>query len=354
MFSARKTNLAAGGSANCYTPKDKSFPSPVNIQATPIPTMPTNLSAPQNVQFDTRRLDRRSFLHKAGLIAALTPAAAMLLGVKSEANADELPYPISTELDIAILNFALNLEYLEGEYYSLGAYGKSLTDLGVTLTGSGTQGDVTVKTGSPQVPFATAALRQYAEEIANDEIAHINFIRGTIAGLGGTPVAHPAVDLLNSFNTVADMAGIAATFDPFTSETNFFLGGFSLTDVGVTAYHGSAPYLKNLAVISGAAGLLGTESYHDAVLRLTVYQAGSDAQEMASKISDFRDKIDDNNTVERDQGVVDSSGGYNIVPADTNSIAFARKPGNVLNIVCGGNKQRKGGFFPNGVNGPIQ
>ena len=90
------------------------------------------------------------------------------------------------------------------------------------------------------------------------------------------------------------------------------------------------------------------------MLRLTVYQAGTDAQGMASKISDFRDKIDDNSSVERDQGVVDGGGNYNIVPADTNSIVFARKPGNVLNIVCGGNKQRKGGFFPNGVNGPIQ
>ncbi len=315
--------------------------------------MPTNSSASQNVKLDTRRLDRRSFLQKAGLIAAITPAAAMLLGVKQEANADELPFPISTELDLAILNFALNLEYLEGEYYSLGAYGKSLADLGVTLTGSGTQGAVTVKS-SPQVPFATAALRQYAQEIANDEISHINFLHATITSLGGTPISHPAIDLENSFNTLADMAGIAGTFDPFLNETNFFLGGFSLTDVGVTAYHGGAPYLKNAVVISSAAGILGTEAYHDAVLRLTVYEAGTDAQAMASKISDFRDKIDDNSTVERDQGVVDSSGGYNIVPADTNSIVFARKPGNVLNIVCGGNKQRKGGFFPNGVNGPIQ
>ena len=315
--------------------------------------MTTNPSAPLNVPLDASRLNRRSFLHKAGLVAALTPAAAMLLGGRQNVRADELPYPISTELDIAILNFALNLEYLEGEYYTYGAYGKSLSDFGIPLTGSGTQGSVTIKS-SPQVPFATSALRQYAEEIANDEMAHIKFIRGVISGLGGTPVAEPDLDLENSFNTVADMAGIAATFDPFDSETDFFLGGFSLTDVGVTAYHGSAPYLKNLAVISGAAGLLGTEAYHDAVLRLTVYQAGADAQEMASKISDFRDRIDDNNTVERDQGVVDSNGGYNIVPADANSIAFARKPGNVLNIVCGGNKQRKGGFFPSGVNGPIQ
>ncbi len=315
--------------------------------------MPTNPSATLNVKLNTSRLNRRSFLHKAGLIAALSPAAAMLLGVKSDVRADELPYPISTELDIAILNFALNLEYLEGQYYTYGAYGKSLSDFGIPLTGSGTPGSVTIKS-SPQVPFATSALRQYAEEIANDEQAHIKFIQATIMGLGGTPVAQPALDLENSFNAVADGAGIAATFDPFMNETNFFLGGFSLTDVGVTAYHGSAPYLKNLAVISGAAGLLATEAYHDAVLRLTVYQAGTDAREMASKISDFRDVIDDNSSVERDQGVVDGGGNYNIVPADSNSIVFARKPGNVLNIVCGGNKKRAGGFFPNGVNGPIQ
>ena len=124
--------------------------------------------------------------------------------------------------------------------------------------------------------------------------------------------------------------------------------------MGVTAYHGGAPYLFNPTVISDAAGILGTEAYHDAVLRLTVYQAGADAQKMASMISALRDSLDDNGTVERDQGVVDANGAYNVVPADANSIAFARKPGNVLNIVCGGNKVRKGGFFPAGVNGPIQ
>ena len=139
-----------------------------------------------NAHFTSRCLDRRSFLHKAGLMAAMTPAAAMLLGVRQEAMADKLPFPIGTELDLAILNFALNLEYFEGEYYSLGAYGKSLADQGLTLTGDGTQGTLTVK-ASPQVPFDTPALKQYAPEIANDEIAHIKFIQTTIAALGGTP-----------------------------------------------------------------------------------------------------------------------------------------------------------------------
>ena len=303
---------------------------------------------------NSARLNRRSFLHRAGLIAALTPAAAMLLGGKQNAVADPLPFPMGDELDLAILNFALNLEYLEGNYYSLGAYGKSLADQGVTLTGSGTQGTLTTKSGSLQVPFQTAALRQYAEEIANDEIAHVEFLRATITSFGGMPIAMPAINLLDSFNGIANLAGIAPTFDPFADETSFFLGGFSLTDVGVTAYLGGAPHLTSDAAISGAAGLVATEAYHDAVLRLTVYQAGAAAQEMASKISDLRDMLDDNGATDKDQGVVDASGAYNITPVDSNSIAFARHPGNVLNIVCGGNKVRKGGFFPAAVNGPIQ
>ena len=116
---------------------------------------------------------------------------------------------------------------------------------------------------------------------------------------------------------------------------NFFLGGFSLTDVGVTAYHGAAPYLENLTVISSAAGILAAEAYHDGVLRLTVYQAGADAHSKAQKISDLRDILDDGGNVERDQGVANEDGSPNIVPADANSLAFPRKPGNVLNIVYG-------------------
>ena len=306
----------------------------------------------------SRRLDRRSFLHKAGLIAAMTPAAAMLLGGNNEVEADALPFAPGTELDIAILNFALNLEYLEGEYYNFGAFGKSLTDQGVTVSGPlGVQGTVKVK-DSPKVTFSSDAMgtlmQQYAEEIALDEVAHIKFLQQAITELGGSYVAEPDINLVDSFNIISDNAGLGSTFDPYASQTNFFLGGFSLTDVGVTAYHGAAGLLTLPLVITSAAGILGTEAYHDAVLRQGVYLAGSDAIAMASAISALRAKLDNNSTYVRDQGVVDSSGAYNLTPVDDNSIVFARHPGNVLNIVCGGgHKVRKGGFFPSSVNGPI-
>ena len=298
-------------------------------------------------------LNRRSFLRRAGLISALSPMAAMLLGGGQNAAA-ALPFAPGLELDIAMLNFALNLEYLEGEYYTLGTTGASLTDKGIPTSVGGTTAGALIVKSSPAVPFQTPALQQFAQEIAADEQAHIKFIQTTITSLGGTPVSAPSIDLLNSFNTVALNAGIASTFDPFADETSFFLGGFSLTDVGVTAYHGAAPFITNKTVLSGASGILATESYHDSVLRLGIFQAGTDAQTKAQQVSDLRDSLDDNGKKDKDQGVANTDGSANIVPTDGNSIIFARSPRQVLNIVYGGFKAANGGFFPSGVNGDIK
>ena len=316
-------------------------------------------------KFDLARmgLSRRSFLRRSGLITAMTPFAAMLLGAAPDANAAyKPPVEAGTELDIAILNFALNLEFLEANYYTYGVTGESITAQGVDISGSTSPGLVTIKP-NPQVPFDSPVLAGFASEIASDEIAHIKFIQNTIAALGGTPISQPNIDLLNSFHNIGAVTGIDGNLDPFENETNFFLGGFSLTDVGVTAYHGAAPLITNKAVLSGASGILAAESYHDSVLRLMVYSAGTTAQTKAQKISDLRHMLGDpkSGTVRLDQGVaVDSATDptvqgttVNIVPTDSNSIVFARNPHQVLNIVYGNRGAATGGFFPTGVNGII-
>ena len=308
-------------------------------------------------------LSRRSFLRRSGLIAAVTPMAAMLLGVSDEANAAYKP-PVEpgTELDIAILNFALNLEFLEANYYVYGVTGQPITAQGVTTSSGDTAaGLVTIK-ANPQVPFDSPVLAGLASEIASDEVAHIKFIQDTIVALGGTPIAQPNIDLLNSFHSIGALTGIDGQLDPFANETNFFLGGFSLTDVGVTAYHGAAPLITNKAVLAGSAGILAAESYHDSVLRLMVYSAGTTAQTNAQKISDLRHMLGDPKSGARfDQGVAvvsasdpnDQGTTVNIVPTDSNSIVFARNPHQVLNIVYGGRGAANGTFFPTGVNGII-
>lgn len=250
---------------------------------------------------------------------------------------------------IDVLNFALNLEYLEAEYYVYATTGAGIQAQGVEVNGRGDEGGVIIK-ANPAVPFTSAALRQYAEEIASDELNHVQFLRTV---LGKRAVARPTIDLLNSFTAAARAAGIIGpteTFDPFADEVSFLLGAFIFEDVGVTAYKGGARFLKDGGVLEAAAGILAVEAYHAGIIRTLLYQIGGVAIEAAQQISDLRDAVDGED--DRDQGLV-LDGQANLVPADGNSIAFSRNFRQVLRIVYLGGKQ-KGGFFPDGLNGNIR
>ena len=100
--------------------------------------------------------------------------------------------------DEDIFRFALNLEYLEAEFYLRAINGMGLADK--DITGIDPQGPVV---GGKPVPFKTPAIKQYAQEIASDEKAHVLFLR---AALGGAKVSRPKIDLQTSF-TAAAMAG---------------------------------------------------------------------------------------------------------------------------------------------------
>ncbi len=297
---------------------------------------------------------RRDFLRRSGLAAfsaAMAPLALGSLGsIFSPSRAQGAPLT-----DIDILNFALNLEYLEGEYYSRAVSGSGLEANGIPVTGAGTQGE-TIYPVTNKVTFSDPRILEYATEIALDEQAHIQFIRGQISNMGGTPVAKPAIDLAGAFNASAKAAGIAASFDPYASDAAFLLGAITLTDVGVTAYIGSSALIQSKTVLGAAAGILAAESYHDATLRTNLYALNySDPSQFygiaLNKISDLRDSLD--GPLDLDQGMTNADGTSNIVPADGSSIVFARTAAQVLNIVFSQAGATSGGFFPNGVNGTI-
>jgi hypothetical protein len=302
-----------------------------------------NLSLDKSLETGSA-VSRRRFLGRAGVAAGATAAlgsAGFLLASGQKAAAQQ------ANLDPAILNFALNLEYLEAEYYLRGTTGTGIEAHGVGVTGTPTLGPVTIKP-NPKVPFQTDFLRNVAAEIAQDELNHVRFLR---QALDGSAVARPAIDLLNSFNTIAKVLG-ANSFDPFANEVNFFIGAFIFEDVGVTAYHGAAPLITSKAYLAAAAGILAVEAYHAGIIRTLLFEEGKFTQDAANAISGLRNTLSDEGGGVTDQGIL-INGKPNLVPTDANSIAFSRSTRQVLNIVYGKVNATKGLFFPNGLNGAI-
>lgn len=255
----------------------------------------------------------------------------------------------ATVTDNDILNFALNLEYLEAQFYTLATTGKTLTQAGIDVSGGNgaAPGSVAVK-ASPAVPFVTPLLQQFAMETAIDEQNHVSFLR---KALGSNAVAMPNIDLMSSFNALAQAAGLGSTFDPFANETNFLLGAFIFEDVGVTAYSGAVGLLSNATYLDKATGILAVEAYHAGSIRTRIFAAGAQVQMASQMISTARARLDATNN--DDIGVGVSSGAATIVNADANAIASSRTTEQVLNVLYGGGSS-SGAFFPNGLNGSIK
>ncbi len=282
-------------------------------------------------------VSRRKFLAGIGAGAGTMAAVAFAAGCNSN-NKKPTPTPTPSGItDADILNFALNLEYLEAEFYLRATTGQGLS---ATDAGSGA-GAVT---GGTQVVFTTPAIQQYALEIANDELLHVQFLR---KALGSAAVSRPPIDLTNSFNAAAMAAGIGPSFNPFADENSFIVGAFTFEDVGVTAYHGAAPLLQDKTYLSAAAGIMATEAYHAAEIRTLLAYTGGNFLTYANQISALRAAAGGGNEV--------AISGSAIVPADSNSIAFDRTTDQVLHIVYLNptGVVKSGGFFPSGLNGKI-
>jgi Ferritin-like domain len=263
--------------------------------------------------------NRRSFLKKIG-------AATAAVGALSIAGARSAEAQSSTEVEI--LKFALNLEYLEAEFYTYATFGKSITSFGIAINGEAngsnpTAGGTTV--GGSQVTFSNNAFfsSDIAAEIGVDERAHVVLLR---SALGSAAIAKPNLNL--------NALGFG-----FGSQDDFLRLSRIFEDIGVSAYGGAAGSLTTPAIITTAARILAAEAEHVSAVRTQI-----------ALLNITTSAVDHADLIPPPSGKTTQFFSLNT----KNGLSAIRTPGQVLNLAYGGVADVfKGGFFPDGVNGSI-
>ena len=126
--------------------------------------------------------------------------------------------------DVDILNFALTLEYLEADFYTV--KGRSLK-----LSGQA---------------------KAYAQQFGEEEAEHVTALIAAIKQLGGTAVKKPQFVF------------------PASSESSFLALASVLENTGVGAYNGAAPSLQSKQVLAAAGGIVQIEARHAAAIDLLI------------------------------------------------------------------------------------
>jgi rubrerythrin len=130
--------------------------------------------------------------------------------------------------DIAIVNYALTLEFLEADFY------KQVLD----------SGEVKNK-----------QVGEVAKEIYQNELEHVEALMATVEQLGGKPVKAPTTNFED----------VLAGGEPKILET-----AASVENLGASAYLGQAGNIKNKEILAAALSIHTVEARHAAVLNQVV------------------------------------------------------------------------------------
>jgi Ferritin-like domain len=180
------------------------------------------------VEFDTdgalqetadaaRRHSRRSFLRTSGLaLGGAAVAGGLVPGTALAAT---------PKGDVAILNFALTLEYLESAFYA-----SALKHAGLT-----------------------GEFKRFATLVHDHEKAHVEALR---KALGSAAIKRPAF----AFGSAV------------TSKAAFTATSIKLEDTGVQAYQGQVPFIRSQAVFEAAISIHPVEARHAAWIRNLAHQ----------------------------------------------------------------------------------
>jgi hypothetical protein len=238
-----------------------------------------------------------------------------------------------------VLNFALNLEYLEANLYSIVTTGNPVSS---SLMGTA-PGTISGSPGKLTLATMTTAIFQ---ALMNDEMNHINDLRQAITSLGGTPISMPNINY--------------AAQGAITTEPQLYATTRQFTALGNSAYAGAAQYLvSNPAVLTVASQILAAEGQHLGVINFEL-NVSPNTQGAPSPAIDFQDNVP---SATQFFNVFQAGAANSNTTNQAPSLAPARTTSQDLGVVYGVSTPTittppagitSGGFFPAGVNGNIK
>jgi rubrerythrin len=203
--------------------------SPPNEQSEPSVPQPAGI-VERLVRDD---VDRKRFLKMAGAGAGASFGAFVLAACGSSGKKTASTAATTTTMatttsgssssatgDIAILNYALTLEYLEREFYA-------------KVVASG---------------FFSGKVAGLIKDFGSQEATHVEALKGAVSKLGGTPAANPNGKFpIESAGQVTQLA-------------------YTVENLGAAAYLGQAPHIQNPEVLATALAIHTVEARHAATL----------------------------------------------------------------------------------------
>lgn len=199
-----------------------------------MPSPPNEKSAPQPTGIVERLVrddvDRKRFLKMAGSAGAASFGAFVVAACgSSKKSGSTAAGPAGTSStststgvsgDLAILNYALTLEYLETEFY-----GKVVA-----------AGLFSGKVGA------------LIKDFGRQEATHVEALKGAVEKMGGTPAAKPNGKF------------------PISSATQVAKLAYTVENLGAAAYLGQAANIQNPEVLAAALAIHTVEASHAATL----------------------------------------------------------------------------------------
>ncbi len=178
----------------------------------------STLAVPELAAVEVKGVTREAFLIRGTLAAVAVGGLGAVGPFLSDAFAQ------SPASDLAILNYALTLEYLESDFYNVKGKAVGLTGAAKTL----------------------AAL------LGSHEAAHVSGLAAAIKAAGGTPVTKPKFSF------------------PVTNQATFLALASVLENTGVSAYNGQGPKLQNKQYLATAGAIVQIEARHAAAINYMI------------------------------------------------------------------------------------